>query len=340
MKEKQVSTTALIPRIEEQILEKSLFKSGDRILVACSGGPDSTALFFLLRELSLKHDWKLGLLHFNHRLRRDAKKDEAFVRSLARKFKVPFYCGRGNVTREAKRTKTSLEECARKMRYDFFLKAARLKKYSKIAFAHTRDDQAETVLMRILQGTGLRGLQGIRECQRMGKTGIIRPLLCVTKNEILSFCREASVRYRLDKSNNCVKFLRNRIRRELIPALRRDFNPRVVEALSRIPAIVSGESELIGGLEEKAWKRTFKRIRGSKVELRRTPFLKCHPALQFRLVDKALKLLDSRSGLSFEAWERLRCGLTRLRFCSSLPKDIDFALTSQKLTIYKKKRAS
>ena len=328
----------LLPRLEEHLRDKQFFKPRQKILVTCSGGPDSIALFHLLQALAAKNFWKLGLIHFNHQLRPgDAKKDEQFVRGLARKFKAPFFGGTGDVEREAKRTQTSIEEAARNMRYDFFLRTARTEKFHTVVLAHTMDDQAETVLMRVLQGTGPRGLQGIREKFRIGRTTLVRPLLVFAKKEILDFCRAAKVVYRKDKSNDSVKFLRNRIRLDLIPRLARDFNPRVVEALSRIPAIVAGESALITELEEKAWKKTFKKIRGKKVELRRSVFLRFPPALQFRLVEKALKMLDPQSGLSFEAWERVRRGLSRPRFCASLPKDIDFALTSKNVTIYKKR---
>lgn len=327
-----------LARFEEHLRERRFFKPLQKILVACSGGPDSTALFHLLWTLAPKYGWKLGLAHFNHQLRPGAAKmDEQFVKALAWKHKVSFYCGTGNVAREAKKAKTSIEECARHMRYDFFLRTAKAEKYQMIALAHTRDDQAETVLMRVLQGTGLRGLQGIREKFNLGCATLVRPLLVFTKKEIFEFLRAAKFAYRRDKSNNSSKFLRNRIRLELIPGLQRDFNPRVVEALSRIPAIVAGESALITELEEKAWRKTFKNRHGKKVELRRAVFLKFPPALQFRIVEKALKKLDKQSGLSFEAWERIRQGLVCQRFCSSLPKDIDFALTSKNVTIYKKR---
>ncbi|MFA5390302.1 MAG: tRNA lysidine(34) synthetase TilS [Candidatus Omnitrophota bacterium] len=328
----------LLPRLEEHIQDGRFFKTSQKILVACSGGPDSVALFHLLRSLSAKYGWKLNLAHFNHQLRPGAaKKDEQFVKDLARKFKIPFYCGTGSVKSEAKGTKTSIEECARQMRYDFFLRTTQVKKIQAIALAHTRDDQAETVLMRILCGTGLRGLQGIRERQQIGKTEIVRPLLGVTKKEILEFLRAEKFAYRRDESNDSVRFLRNRIRHKLLPVLRREFNPRVVEALSRIPAIVAGESALVAELEEKAWKKTLKKSRGKKIELHRSIFLKFPPALQFRVVEKALKKLDKRSGLSFEAWERIRQGLARSCYRCSLPKDIDFALTSKNVAIYKKR---
>ncbi|MFA7254632.1 MAG: tRNA lysidine(34) synthetase TilS [Candidatus Omnitrophota bacterium] len=338
MKKKQFSATALLSRLEAHLRDKRFFKARQKILVACSGGPDSVALFHLLRSLAPRQGWKLGLIHFNHQLRPGAaKKDEQSVKNLARKFKIPFFRGTGNVERETKKTKTSIEEAARQMRYDFFLRTARAEKFQAIVLAHTQDDQAETVLMRVLQGTGLRGLQGIREKFKAGGTTLVRPLLSFTKKELLGYLAKERIPFRSDKSNDSSRFVRNRIRLELIPGLQRDFNPRVVEALSRIPSIVAAESALIAELEEKAWEKTFKKIRGAKVELRRSVFLKFPAALQFRIVEKALKRLDKQSGLSFEAWERIRQGLTRSRYRSSLPRDIDFELTPKNVTIYRKR---
>ena len=331
----------LLACFEANLRDKRLLNPRQKILVACSGGPDSVTLFHLLRTLAAKYSWKLGLVHFNHQLRPGATNtDERFVRSLARKFKVSFFCGTGNVKQKALETKTSIEECARQMRYDFFLWIAKAKKFQTIVLAHTRDDQAETVLMRVLQGTGLRGLQGIREKFKMGRVTLVRPLLSFAKKELLRYLSEQKIPYRRDKSNDSFRFVRNRIRLKLIPGLQRDFNPRVIEALSRIPAIVAGEGALISELEEKAWKKTVRKRHGAKIELCRSAFLKCHPALQFRILERALKKLDPQSGLSFEAWQRLGCGLTRPCCRYSLPRDIDFVLTVKSATLYKKHRST
>jgi tRNA(Ile)-lysidine synthase len=322
---------------EGHLRDRKLFKRRQKILIACSGGPDSVALFSLLRQLAPKYAWRLGLAHFNHKLRPGAAvRDERFVRDLARKFKVAFYGGRGDVKWEARRRNASIEECARQMRYDFFLRIARKKKFHAVALAHTKDDQAETVLMRVLQGTGLRGLQGIRERFKMGCMTCVRPLLSFTKKELLEYLATQRIPFRSDRSNESSRFVRNRIRLQLIPGLQRDFNPRVVEALSRIPAIVAEESALIAEIEAKAWKKSFKKCQKGKVELRRPIFLKLPPALQFRMIEKSLKRLDDQSGLSFEAWERIRRGLGRSYHRLSLPKDIDFMLTSKNVMVYKK----
>lgn len=326
----------LLENFEKHLFRQAFFKPREKILIACSGGPDSVALVHLLKDLAPFYSWKLGVLHFNHRLRSAAKDDERFVRDLAKKMKLPFFNGAGDVVREAGKNKHSIEEAARAMRYTFFTKAAK-RMNSKVALAHTLDDQAETVLMRVLQGTGLRGLQGIRETNRMNGIVFARPLLIFTKKEILSFLRFRKIRYRKDESNDSLQFVRNRIRLKLLPMLRRDFNPRVVESLARIPAIVKEENSLLDQLEKDAWRKTVKKGKRKGLELKRSIFMSLPGPLQFRVLEKALKKLDLRSGLSFEAWARIRAGLSRSRNCWSLPKDIDFSLTPKRIMVYKKK---
>lgn len=322
---------------KEHLKQKHFFVRRDRILVACSGGPDSVALFHLLKMVSSDCGWKLALVHYNHQLRkRTAHKDELFVRKLARKYGVPFYRGTGDVAMVARKTNNSIEECARSMRYEFFLKVAREKKGAKIALAHTQDDQAETVLMRILQGTGLRGLAGIREKMTLGQLTILRPLLAFTKKEILAFLKQYRIRFCSDESNRSLQFVRNRIRLKLIPSLQRDYNPRLIETLSRLPSIVAEENELFAELEAMAWPKVLKCATPEKIELRRKVFRKFPSSLQFRLVERALKKLDSQSGLSFDAWQRIRSILGRERHRCSLPKDIDLTLTPKIVSIYKK----
>ncbi len=327
----------LLTRFENVLLREHALESGKKIAVACSGGPDSTALFYCLTELKQKYSLKLFLLHFNHRLRGVASdRDEQFVRELARRFKVKIFVGKGSVKKWAKRDAESLEEAARKARYHFFVKTATPRKILRIALGHTRDDQAETILMRILQGTGIRGLSGIRPAIQSGKTTLFRPFLGFSKQEILDYLRLNKIRYCLDASNRSTRFLRNRVRRKLLPQLVREFNPRLVEALARIPSILRQENEILSELEEAAWKRVLKAKRRKKIYLHRDRFLKFPAALQFRLLDRAAKRLDVRSGIRFDLWQELRQHLARKRFRFSLPRDIDFSLSPVRLVLYKK----
>jgi len=192
--------------------------------------------------------------------------------------------------------------------------------------------------MRILQGTGLRGLAGIRQSVVMDGVTFVRPLLETTKKELLEFLRAGKIPYRTDRSNRSEKFLRNRIRLKLLPMLRREFNPRISESLARLPRIAAEETSLLDLLESKAWRDAVGRAGPGGVEFNRSVFLELPAPLQFRVLGKALKKIHSSSGLSYEAWQRLRKGFSRRRNRWSLPKDIDLALTPKTIRLYKKHR--
>lgn len=309
---------------------------GERVFVACSGGPDSVALFHLLHSLKVSWKLKLGLLHFNHGLRgKKSDYETKFVRKMAAVFHVPFYSQKHRASKKRGK-KESLEEAARGWRYDFLIREARRRRIPKIAMAHTSNDQAETVMMRILQGTGLRGLEGIRPTLVKEKIMFVRPLLPFSKDDILRFLNDRRIPFCKDASNGELRFLRNRIRLELFPHLARRYNPRVIEALARIPAIVCEENKLLSDLEEIAWKKTIQAVRRKKLTLDRSLFMKFPSSLQFRMVDRALRKIDSESGASFEAWQTFRPKLALARTRTSFPRDIDLALTPSKLVLYKK----
>ncbi len=318
----------------QQVWSRHCFvRPGEKIFVACSGGPDSVALYFLLKQ-SLPSKKGPGILHFNHKLRGKASdQDENFVRSLAKKEKTRFICGRAD---SKKNPKKSIEEAARHDRYAFFQEASKKYRIAKIATAHTLDDQAETVLMRVLQGTGPQGLSGIRRSYKTGAAHFVRPLLDFRKGEILKFLKENHIPFRKDESNDSQQFLRNRIRAGLLPQLSREFNPRVHEALARIPAILEEENELLETLKAQAWKKCFRRKKNGVVGLKRGDFNKLSKYLQFWVLDRALKTLDPLSGMSFEAWQKIKPRLESRRFRWSLPKEVDLELTPGGVGVYKR----
>ena len=213
-------------RFQNNLAQNFLFKKSPRILIACSGGSDSVALFHLVR-LS-RPDLKVAVIHFNHGIRaKTAKRDELFVRKLALKYKVPFFVGRAQLSKKSNRNKLSLEEAARAKRYEFFKKIYKQWRGSAVFFAHHLDDQAETVMMRVCQGTGLRGLLGIREDMDINGMRVVRPMLPFLKQEILSFLKENHFLFCQDETNQCVDYLRNCIRLEVLPFLKKKVNPRL-----------------------------------------------------------------------------------------------------------------
>lgn len=327
----------LSQRFETTLKTEGLIRPGDKVFVACSGGPDSVALFHLLAHLPKSWNLRLGLLHLNHGLRgRAADRDEAYVEALGREFDVPVYTGKRKVRCRTKGNRFSVEEAAREVRYRFLEKMARRYRIPKIALAHTVDDQAETILMRVLQGTGLRGLSGIREKIQRGKVWFVRPLLDFSKKELVVYLKKGKVSYRKDQTNQSQRFFRNRIRNKLLPRLEREFNPNITRTLARIPVIVREENELLASLEEESFRRVLKQVRRDRIFLKRDAFSKLSRALQFRVLSKVLGRLDARSGLNFAVWQQLKPNLCRPRFRYSLQKDIDIALTPHKMVLYKK----
>ncbi|MFW6123670.1 MAG: tRNA lysidine(34) synthetase TilS [Acidobacteriota bacterium] len=242
------SKDMLLLKVIEAIQKYSLFKRGDAVVVACSGGADSVSLFHVLNRI--KNEWKLDLLvgHYNHKLRREADEDQSFVARLASDFSLPFYSESGDVKTFAQKSKLNLEEAGRKLRYGFLKKIARKHGSAKIATGHTMTDQAETVLMRILRGTGSHGFGGMGP---KTKEGIVRPLILVKREEVKKYIEEENLLYRIDESNFNVDFLRNRIRHRLIPYLKNNYSPHVVDHLSRLASIVQEEDLFLKDISKK-----------------------------------------------------------------------------------------
>lgn len=209
----------MLNKLRAFVKEQALICPGDQIVCAVSGGADSIALLWAL--YLLKEEWQLELsaAHFNHRLRgAESDADEQFVRDFCSGYGIPLYVGSAQVVPGEK----GLEAAARDARYGFFATLP-----GKIATAHTADDNAETVLMHLVRGTGLKGLGGITP--RRGN--LIRPLLSVTRQEVLAFLEEYSLPHREDHSNATDQFLRNRLRHHVIPLLKEE-NPKLAENLS------------------------------------------------------------------------------------------------------------
>lgn len=209
----------MLNKLMQFVRQYQLILPGDRIICAVSGGADSMALLFALYLLSEKLEITIAAAHFNHRLRgAESDRDEAFVRSFCDGYHIPFYSGSGVVVSGAK----GLEASARDARYAFLKSLP-----GKIATAHTANDNAETVLMHMVRGTGLKGLGGITPAA----PGLIRPMLLITRSEILAFLQEYHVAYVDDSSNQTDQFLRNRLRHHVMPLLVRE-NPRLAENMS------------------------------------------------------------------------------------------------------------
>lgn len=220
---KKIEQTAL-----KFIDNKKLIKKGDKILVALSGGPDSVFLLHLLFKYKKRFQIDIGALHINHRIRGvDAKNDQVFCERLCKKMKVKSFSKNKNVKAFASKNSLSLEEAGRKIRYLELKNTAQKYGYNKIATAHNSGDNAETILLNLIKGTGIGGISGIP----IERGNIIRPILCLKKADILSYLNESGLNYRIDKSNLSNDYERNFIRNNILPLIKENLNPNVEESL-------------------------------------------------------------------------------------------------------------
>lgn len=233
----------LLKKVRKTIEKYSMLKKGDRVLVAVSGGPDSIALLNILYELREEYNLKLMVVHLNHGLRgKESDRDEKFVRRMAERLNLKCYSKRIKPG-ALKENGVSPEESARRARYKYFEQLIQRLHCDRIALGHNADDQAETVLMRFIRGSGLKGLGGIPPVRKKGM--IIRPLIESSRKEIEEFLKTRNITYVIDSTNQSKNFLRNRYRHELIPFIEKNLNPRLKKSLVRMAEIFRRDEELI-----------------------------------------------------------------------------------------------
>lgn len=288
--------TGLYNRWLAEMKREEFVHPGERIGAAVSGGPDSVLMLNFLARLSGDVGFQLAVIHFNHHLRgAESEEDERFVRGLALHFKVPFFRGEAQVAREARKRHGNVEATARDLRYRFFLGLIRQGKVDKVATAHTLDDQAETVLLHILRGTGTRGLGGIHS--RL-ENKIIRPFLTLTRAEIEAETAKQNLRFRVDSTNLDTRFRRNKVRRELLPMLEREYNPELKRLLSEL-AGRAREDEAFLDLQARERASAWRLREGGTERISRRVLAGIPPALARRILRQMLSgVAGSLSGVT------------------------------------------
>jgi len=355
-----VSVRTLAQRVTEYIRKHDLLRAGDRVGVAVSGGADSVALLRLLLDLRQELGIVVSVVHFNHKLRgADADADEQFVADLARQHKLGFYCESGDVAARAAEKKLSLETAAREMRYEYFRSLLLGGTINRIATAHTLDDQAETVLLRLIRGAGTRGLAGIyprllvvssgdalpSAASHQEQPAVVRPLLGTRRKDLEVYLAGLGQSWREDGSNRDLRHARNRVRHGILPRMERNLNPAVRETLA--------ETAEIARAEEAFWETEVARVLpqvwqadpaagsgtvkiGPLAELplalqRRVIRAACESfglRLEFRQVSEILELITTESGKAVlpQGWTVSR-NKNELRFgpeCTASSKESDY----------------
>lgn len=289
-------------KVRAAIERHRLFTPGERVVVAVSGGADSVALLHLLWRWRTELGLDLHVAHLNHRLRPEAEEEAAFVRRLAQAWGLPLTVGQREVACLA-RSGESLEDVARRVRRRFLAEVADAVGAAKIALGHHANDQAETVLLHLLRGSGATGLAGM--AWQRGK--FVRPLLGVTRTEIEAYCRRYGLSYVRDPSNAVPAFLRNRVRHELLPLLLERYNPNLVRTLGQTAAILAEEEAYLESALDRVWPELKVTEQDGRVLLRVAALLAQPLALQRRAVRRAFFTLVGRENpfLTFDHVEEV-----------------------------------
>jgi tRNA(Ile)-lysidine synthase len=293
----------MLKRIERLLRQGCGIEPGALLIAGVSGGPDSLCLLHVLQALG----HRLIVAHFDHQLRPGSAEDAAHVAKIAAAQGLAFVAGRGDVAAFSSSKRMSVEGAGRSLRYAFLFAQARAHGAIAVAVGHTADDQAETILMHLLRGSGLAGLAGMRPRVVLpdldGSSPIVRPLLEVQRQETLEYCRLHDLRALHDASNESREYLRNRVRLELIPSLEA-YNPQVRQALVRLSNSAAEDLVLIEDILAQAWKRTLMDQGRDYLGFDAARFATEAPALQRRLVMRASLQLQPGIELDFDGLRR------------------------------------
>ncbi|MEW6051679.1 MAG: tRNA lysidine(34) synthetase TilS [Candidatus Zixiibacteriota bacterium] len=328
----------MLSKVNDAVVERKLIAPGDSVLVALSGGPDSVALLHVLSRLQPKMKLQLHAVYINHQIRkRAARHEEQFCQTLCDRLKVPLTIIREDIPARAHREKKGLEETARDFRYATFKRLADELACTKVALGHHLDDRVETILLRVLRGTGRTGLLGVPI-----KRGIyIRPLFDVTKVEILAYLKRHRLDYCTDRSNETSEFSRNFVRNRLLPMLRKRLNPAVDRALVNLSETLDEEESFLQSITERAFKETVSATPGGKLALDLS-ILGGYPLwLRRRLLRRCVQTLSadrqSPDRIVIDRLEKLsRSEKAKL----ALPGRLEAAADGGKLLVYKRIKVS
>lgn len=319
--------------------KKIVLPAHSTVVAACSGGPDSLALLDILWEL--KHMLQIDVIaaHYEHGIRgRESLEDAAFVETFCRQRGIPYFQGAGNVPHEAEQHNESIETAARRLRYGFLYALrdklmAQSAKKAYIATAHHGDDQAETLLMHLLRGSGLRGLGGIRHQQGC----LIRPLLFARKSQLLTYCKARGLQPRHDSTNDEADCLRNRLRLELLPLLEKEYNPALTEGLCHLAELAAEDENFLQAKAEEAFAGIV-RVESDSCSCSCQALKEQPTALLGRLLQRMAGCLAQGSQLSYRQLEDLRqlleIGRTGSRL--DLPYGLQAEISYKFIYIYKK----
>lgn len=300
-----MNVKALVRTVNHTLKSHNLFPENSRILVACSGGPDSMALLYLLQDIAThRHTtYKIGVAIVDHCIRPESKDEVLWLQHQVEELGLPFYSATFDVPHLSKEHKKSEETIGRQVRYQWLNEIAQSEGYDYISVAHHKDDQAESILAHIIRGSGLNGLTGMSVVQSEYAIPVVRPLLDVTKENLLAYIGTKQISYCVDSTNDDVRYQRNRIRHRIIPELEA-VNPAVVDAIVRLGSSVKEDEMVISDLTARTFDKLVSigddEVRISRRALRQEPL-----AIQRRLWQRLVSTIDPELMLTSAHQEQL-----------------------------------
>ena len=242
-------------KIIETIKKYNLINSGDKIVLGVSGGPDSIAMLDILNQLKDEMNFEIYVVHVNHNIRgKDADEDEEYVKKYCEKYNIKCFSKKIDVPTIAKTKKIGTEEAGRKVRYEYFEEILKETKSNKIAIAHNKNDKVETIIMHLLRGSGISGLRGIEPIR---EEKFIKPLIECDRQEIENYCKENNLQPRIDKTNFENEYTRNKIRNIVIPYIKKEFNPNIIETINRMSNLIATDEMYFKSIVKQSYKETF-----------------------------------------------------------------------------------
>lgn len=283
-------------QVFRDIKEHNLIEKGDNILIGVSGGADSIALLYVLLEVREEIDFNIFIAHVNHGVRgEEALEDERYVENTARKLGLPYYSKKVNMDEYAKEKKMSSEEAGRELRYGFFREILSKIGGGKIAVAHNKNDQAETLLLRLFRGTGIEGLKGMD----YKNDDIIRPILGIEREAIERYLLDRNIEFKVDRTNLEPIYNRNRIRLEVIPYIEEHYNPNIIDTLWRTSRLMAIDNEFFEEYSNDLYHKMVRKKDKYSIVLDGKAFKKEHRSIQTRIIRNCiLELNGSLQGIT------------------------------------------
>ena len=284
-------------KVLETIRKYNLIEDGDKIVLGVSGGPDSICMLDNLREVKEEQiiEFEIYVAHINHMIREEAIDDEKYVQEYCKKYNIECFVKRADVQKIASEKKIGTEEAGRKVRYDFFEEVLQKTESNKIAIAHNKNDKIETIIMHLLRGSGLSGLKGIEPIR---DNKYIRPLLECERTEIEQYCEDKKLNPRIDKTNFENEYTRNKIRNIVIPYIKKEFNPNIIQTLSRLSDLAADESNYIELQTQKSFEKILIAKEKEQITLNLKEFNKQDKVIKNRLILYTTKeLMGSTQGI-------------------------------------------